>query len=135
MHSHDNLRSHRRIFSHLNYKLLNSSDEPWDVLWTLEYAFQAFREHIEELKMQPHMKINHFPGMPFLTNKLVMATSTRSKYVPKAFAFPQNLQAFRQFVSENPNEKFVVKNFDNRGVKVATKEIVEEILKDKAEKR
>lgn len=104
-------------------------------MWTLEFPFFELRDKIKEVKFKPHMKLNHFPGISCITNKLKMATSTKSEFVPKGFKFPEQFNEFNIFVEENPDAKFVVKNFDNRGVKVVTKEIVKELMWKKERKR
>lgn len=112
----DNLRTMKRVFDRLGHRMVNGSEEPWDIMWSLEFPFDRFPEKLGNLK--PHQRINHFPGMTFLTNKMFLAISTNSKYIPVAFEFPRLKNEFLYYHKLNVSRKFVVKNFDNRGVKI-----------------
>jgi hypothetical protein len=56
--------------------------------------------------------------MTFLTNKKFLAVTSQSKYVPVAFEFPRLKNEFLYYQKMDIDKKFVVKNFDNRGVQV-----------------
>lgn len=47
-----------------------------------------------------------------------MTTRNKLKYIPQAFQFPHMVNEFKTYINDNPNKRFVVKNFDNRGVKI-----------------
>lgn len=42
-----------------------------------------------------------------------------------AFSFPKDEEKFKKFVEENPDAKFVEKNYDNRGVQLVPKSVIE----------
>lgn len=113
-----NLRSVKRVFDRLGHQMVNGSEESWDVLWSLEFPYDNFPEKLKDLK--PHQRINHIPGMTFLTNKKFMAVSTQSKYVPVSFEFPRLKNEFLYYQKMDLSKQFVVKNFDNRGVNIVT---------------
>jgi hypothetical protein len=75
--------------------------------------------------MKPHQKINHFPGMPLITNKLALSTSVKSKYILPSFEMPIESEKFRNFTRENPDKKFVRKNFANRNVRLFDAHVIE----------
>ena len=61
----------------------------------------------------------HIPtGMTFLTNKMFLAITSQSKYVPVGFEFPRFKNEFLYYMKMDTSKKFVEKNFDNRGVRV-----------------
>lgn len=112
----DNLRSVKRVFDRLGYRIVNGTEEHWDVMWSLEYPFDRFPEKL--IGFKKHQVMNHIPGMTFLTNKMHLAVGTQSKYIPVAFEFPRLKNEFIYYAKINSKAKFVVKNFDNRGVKI-----------------
>lgn len=133
----DNARSMRRVFKRLGYQQVDGLIDDWDVLWTVGNPFEG--TNLAQTVLKPHQRFNHFVGMPLLTTKKNLVTQTISKYIPKAFQFPTQIDAFKEYVKENPNKKFVVKNFDNRGVKIVkeheidyntTKKFVQEFIEN-----
>lgn len=42
-----------------------------------------------------------------------------------AFSFPKDEEKFKKFVEENSDAKFVEKNYDNRGVQLVPKSVIE----------
>lgn len=58
--------------------------------------------------------------MPFLINKMFLATTSQSKYIPVGFEFPRLKNEFLYYQKMDLTKKFVVKNFDNRGVQVVS---------------
>ncbi|XP_049875108.1 probable tubulin polyglutamylase ttll-15 [Pectinophora gossypiella] len=86
---------------------------PWDLLWSHDWPFTALAPHLYQL--QPHQRVNHFPGTGFITNKVDLATS-ESKYIPKAFRLPKNKEEFLKYAVENKDVMFVEKNNQHRGV-------------------
>lgn len=112
----DNLRTMKRVFNRLQYEEVNGSESDWDVLWSIEYPFDFVLQNVSTLKSQ--QKVNHLPGINFITNKQFMTTRNKLKYIPRAFEFPAMVNEFKTYINDNPNKRFVVKNFDNRGVKI-----------------
>lgn len=84
-------------------------------MWSIEFPFDKFPEKLPKFGSK-FRKVNHIPGIICLINKLSLSTTTDSKYVQKSFYFPRDKGKFDDFVVANPEKKFVVKNFDNRGV-------------------
>ena len=76
----------------------------WDIKWT-DAAVS-----VEMLsKMQPHQKINHFPGMNTLSRKNNLAKNIvrmqkmfheHYSYVPKTFLLPQDTHVLRAYYNE-----------------------------------
>lgn len=64
----DQLRTVKKISDVLGHRLVNGTNEEWDVMWSFEFPFDNFPEKLVGLK--PHQLINHFPGITFLTNKM-----------------------------------------------------------------
>lgn len=120
----ENLRTIRTVFDSVGHRMVNGSEESWDIMWSLEFPFDRFPEKL--INLQPHQRINHFPGMTFLTNKKFLAISTaHSKYIPTAFEFPRLKSEFMYYYKMNPEKKFVLKNFDIGGVKIVKYEMVD----------
>jgi tubulin monoglycylase TTLL15 len=116
----DNLRSVKRVMTQLNHEIVDGLEtDDWDILWSIEYPFnEKYRDKWQAMK--PHQRVNHFPGIRFLTNKKYMTTNNSYPFIPAAFIFPSMLQKFQNFVEQNPGKKFVRKNQDNRGVQVVS---------------
>jgi hypothetical protein len=86
----------------------------WDLLWSYQYHDLADLP-IEWSSMRYHQKMNHIPGNHLLTSKSVFGTTTRSKYVPRAFVNSSDLQAYAK---DHPEKLFVTKLKSNRGVRL-----------------
>ena len=114
----DNLRTMKRVFDRLGHEKVNGIDDDWDVLWSIEHPKTFFPKKLSSL--EPHQRVNHFPGIDYITDKKWMATKNRFDFIPKAFSFPQMKEEFEEYLNENPESKFVVKDFDNRGVKIVS---------------
>lgn len=109
------LRHVIEIFDKLGYKRVNGSDgtEDWDVLWAHDYPFATLLKH----QLQPHQRVNHFPGSGFITNKVSLAT-TDLKDVPKAFHLPRDKDKFLEYVKSHPDKLWVKKSNAHRGIQV-----------------
>lgn len=115
----DNLRTHKRVAERLGFRAVNGSgDDNWDLLWSIEYPFYEFPDKMKNLK--PHQRVNHFPGINYITNKALMSTTNRFPFVPASFRFPKMRDEFSKFITQNPNTKLVVKSEHNRGVEIVT---------------
>lgn len=87
------------VFKRVGYQVVNgSAGQEWDVLWSHDYPFGHLITHT----LQPHQRINHFPGCGFITNKVSLATSDLL-HVPKAFHIPKQTQQFIEYVSQSPS--------------------------------
>lgn len=63
----------------------------WDLMWAHEYPFKNLSYMLRNL--EPHQKVNHFPGSGFITNKMDLSTSGLP-YTPKAFRLPMEKDRF-----------------------------------------
>jgi tubulin polyglutamylase TTLL6/13 len=74
-----------KVAKKFNWKLQNSSDSvDWDIFWTDNVVQPEFL-----LRMEPHQKVNHFPGMFNLSRKNLMGRNLmkmRKKY-PEDYSF------------------------------------------------
>lgn len=111
----DDYRSINKVFSQLGYRLVDGSKEPWDVMWAKDLPFHDFSDRTVYM---PHQRINHLPGVNFLTNKLFLGLSTQSKYIPVTYEFPRLKNEFLYYHKHNSDSKFIVKNSGSGGVKL-----------------
>ncbi|XP_070505805.1 probable tubulin polyglutamylase ttll-15 [Chironomus tepperi] len=95
-------------------------------MWSIEFPFDRFPEKISTIK--PNQRINHFPGTPSMGNKRAFVTTVNSEYVLPAFSFPRDEEKFQKYIKENPNARFVEKNYDNRGVQLVSKDAIQKVL-------
>ena len=115
----DNLRTIKRVFDRLDHERVNGSvDNSWDVMWSIEYPSDYFEEKLKSL--QPHQKVNHFPGIMYVTYKGWMTTHNHFSFIPRAFEFPLMKKDFEKFSKENPQVRFVEKSGSNRGVNIVS---------------
>ena len=124
--SFGNLRTMDRVFERLEYVAVNASKgEDWDVLWSIEYPFNLTRSKLFSpvfKPLKPHQKINHFPGINFITDKSFMSTRNRDiKNILPGFRFPAMIKEFKEYIKTNPSARFVEKSFENRGVKLVNR--------------
>ncbi|XP_071802858.1 probable tubulin polyglutamylase ttll-15 [Asterias amurensis] len=103
-----------RVFERIGYSR-GGPDSEWDVLWTHDYPFTELSMAIE--RMEKHQKLNHFPGMGFITQKVQLATSN-VEFVPRAYKMPQEKDQFLAEASENKEKLWVQKSNAHRGIKV-----------------
>jgi hypothetical protein len=104
-------------------KNLVDSTTSWDILWSLEFPFDHFEDLIENFT--GGQIINHIPGITYITNKKYLSTSTISKYIPPSFDLPHLKNEFLFYSRSFPEKRFVVKNFDNRGVYIIDPEKID----------
>lgn len=93
----------------------NPNETNWDLLWAHDYPFRTLYSQLRNL--QPHQKVNHFPGCGYITNKVDLSTSGL-KYTPPAFKLPNQKEEFLSYAQKNPNKIFIQKSNDHRGIKV-----------------
>ena len=58
----------KNVLNYLGQKVVNGSNEEWDVMWSVDFPFEMFPQKLVGLK--PHQLLNHFPAITFLTNKM-----------------------------------------------------------------
>ncbi|XP_055607236.1 probable tubulin polyglutamylase ttll-15 [Uranotaenia lowii] len=98
----------------------DSGVNDWDLLWAHDYPFGKL--NLNHLK--PHQLVNHFPGSGYITNKVDLST-TKIKYIPRAFKLPSEAEQLRKFAIENPNQRFVQKNNQHRHIQIKTLEEID----------
>lgn len=89
----------------------------WDVIWAHEYPFKTYADKIMFSNLKPYQKVNHFPGIGFITNKIDLAVSN-IKYIPPAFHLPSEKSKFFTFARNHPQKVFVQKQNNHRGIKI-----------------
>lgn len=113
----DNLRTIKRVFNRLGHEMANGNgSHDWDVMWSIEYPFKTFMKEMKNLK--PHQRVNHFPGINFITYKAFMNTNNFFDFIPATFELPRMIKSLIKFMKTHPKKKFVQKNDTNRGVKI-----------------
>ncbi|KRT83164.1 hypothetical protein AMK59_4043 [Oryctes borbonicus] len=113
------------ILERVGYENSDSSLD-WDLLWAHDYPFRKLYSILNNL--EPHQRVNHFPGCGYITNKVDLATS-RLKYIPRAFKLPDHKDALLEFIEDNSSVQFVQKNNDHRHIKLTN---VSNIILDEA---
>ncbi|XP_048586419.1 probable tubulin polyglutamylase ttll-15 isoform X2 [Nematostella vectensis] len=105
------------VFNRIGYLRVESAGQRWDVLWSHDYPF-AVDELDERLKqLEPHQKVNHFPGSGFITNKASLAVS-HFPFHPLAFEIPKDKKKFLKEVAKNPQKIWVEKSNMHRGIHI-----------------
>ncbi|XP_013406367.1 tubulin polyglutamylase TTLL4 [Lingula anatina] len=102
------------VFERIGYSI-GTDRNVWDVLWSHDYPFKEFESQIRNL--QPHQKVNHFPGTGYITNKVNLATSD-IWFIPKAFKMPQDKPLLLKYSGEHPQKMWVQKSNNHRGIKI-----------------
>ncbi|XP_070576680.1 probable tubulin polyglutamylase ttll-15 [Ptychodera flava] len=102
------------VFDRLGF-LRGDSESEWDVLWAHDYPFAELSSHLMQLK--PHQRINHYPGIGYITNKVYLATS-KLDYIPLAFEMPNQKEEFLKKSKDNPDMLWVQKSNTHRGIHV-----------------
>ncbi|KAH9488084.1 putative tubulin polyglutamylase ttll-15 [Bulinus truncatus] len=108
------------VFERIGFTVGDNNTD-WLVMWSYEYPFGHFEDM---LKLKPHQKVNHFPGVGSITYKVVLA-QTNLHFIPKAFELPAKKLEFLDFAKKNKNVSWVQKSNNHRGVQVKTYEQVE----------
>ncbi|GFG31355.1 hypothetical protein Cfor_12923 [Coptotermes formosanus] len=101
------------VFERLGFERRNDSD--WDVLWAHMYPFRVLYSSLRNL--EPHQKVNHFPGSGYITQKVDLATSG-IPYIPAAFRIPVDVDKLFKYAKMNPESLFVQKSNDHRGISI-----------------
>lgn len=64
----ENVKMVKTVFKSFDYEVVNGMHMNWDILWSDESVFKTTDFDFKHLKQ--HQKINHVPGIHFMTNKL-----------------------------------------------------------------
>jgi tubulin monoglycylase TTLL15 len=95
-----------------NFPRYDDSYSNWNLIWSYHLNLS-----ITWNKLKFHQKFNHFPGNHYLASKSVLGTTADSKYIPKAF---KDIEKLKDYASDHPDKKFVLKFKTNRGVELKT---------------
>lgn len=106
---------------------LNTSSSDWTLMWAHDYPFNNVP--IDFKSLQPCQRVNHIPGCGFITNKVDLST-TRLKYIPRAFKLPQQTDQLLDFARANPEKLFVHKHNQHRHIRVRKLEEIDFSDKD-----
>lgn len=100
------------------------SIEQYDTIWSHDYPFQVIK------KLRPTQRVNHFPGIGFITNKATLSTSPKLPNLLKAFILPMEKEKFIEYSSKNPHKQWIQKSSSHRGISVETADTVNLNLND-----
>lgn len=103
-----------------NRHIEKMNDEMFDLLWSHDYPFSTIA-HVE-----PRVRINHFPGSGFITNKLSLSVSKGIPNKPDSYFFPRDLDLFKSGPGAE-SKLWVVKTNSHRCISVANSNEVENI--------
>ncbi|XP_052769440.1 probable tubulin polyglutamylase ttll-15 [Mya arenaria] len=104
----------KTVFERLGFHVTNGEDD-WDVLWAHDYPFITMK-HIMT-RLQPHQRVNHFPGSGFITNKGHLATMQLEAF-PRCFRVPKDKEKLLEYAKSHPETMWVQKNNNHRGVRI-----------------
>lgn len=104
------------------YKRTEIQKMDWDLLWSHEYPFAKLSEVLRDLK--PNQKVNHWPGISSIANKLELSTSKDFAFVPKSFRIPKDFVDLQDYATSNKSKKFVQKHIFHRNVSIVEPESI-----------
>lgn len=97
------------VLTKLGFTQAASLDDDWDVLWAQRYPYDT----LDMKSVKSHQKINRFPEIRCMTSKVLLTTTTKSKYIPRGFRVEKDL---KEYAKLHPGTRFVQKNIANRGI-------------------
>lgn len=103
-----------KIFHSFGFKKFLGKNS-WDVFWSSQYPFDDCRNWFQSLK--PHQKVNHVPGIYFLTSKVELSM-TDVDFIPKSFRIPEDMEELKNYSSKNPGYKFLIKGNTHRNIEM-----------------
>ncbi|XP_014672393.1 PREDICTED: tubulin polyglutamylase TTLL4-like [Priapulus caudatus] len=103
------------VFDRTGYARGDENTEDWDVLWAHDYPFLKLADKLHSL--EPHQKVNHFPGSGWVTNKVELAR-TPLTHIPPAFKMPHEREKLIAHANKHPEKLWVQKNSNHRGIKI-----------------
>uniref|UniRef100_UPI00398F514B probable tubulin polyglutamylase ttll-15 isoform X1 n=2 Tax=Pristiophorus japonicus TaxID=55135 RepID=UPI00398F514B len=103
-----------KVFKRVGY-MRGDKDSEWDVLWSYNYPFVKLQAILENLAS--HQKVNHFPGLGYITNKGNLVASNFS-YIPKAFRMPEQKEEFLLETKKHADKLWVEKSNLHRGIRI-----------------
>ena len=127
---------HHTVFNVLEhvgfYYVNNTANENWSLLWAHEYPFNNEEKTRFISNMKGFQKVNKIPGLTYLTNKILLVTSSGLPEIPKAFRIPQQMSELQKYSETHPKTMFVHKNAQHRGIEIQT---VEDLLSRQEDKK
>lgn len=103
------------VFSRIGYTRTEAHSRLFDVMWAHDYPFTELKEMLQSL--EPHQKINHFPGSGFITNKVSLAVN-HFPFIPPAFVIPKDSNKFLEEIKNHPQKMWVEKSNNHRGIHI-----------------
>lgn len=94
--------------------------DQFQLIWTHNYPFS----HVT--KLEPHQRINHFPGTGFITNKMTLSTTPKLPNVLKAFSLPRERDKFEAYARSGAKHKqlWIQKSSSHRGISIESAQTV-----------
>lgn len=105
----------------------NRTRRPWHLLYSFYFPYAAnlserrpqVQRLYNEVRLADSGKVNAFYGSMRFASKVHLAMNPALRgVVPESFRIPQDLNAFRRFVHERPEERFLLKKNTHRGVRL-----------------
>ena len=93
------------------YYVNNTANENWSLLWAHEYPFNNEEKTRFISNMKGFQKVNKIPGLTYLTNKILLVTSSGLPEIPKAFRIPQQMSELQKYSETHPKTMFVHVNW------------------------
>ncbi|RMX60861.1 probable tubulin polyglutamylase ttll-15 [Pocillopora verrucosa] len=104
------------VFSRIGYTRTEAKSRLFDVMWAHDYPFGGELKDML-LTLEPHQKINHFPGSGYITNKVSLAVN-HFPFIPPAFVIPKDTDKFLEEVKNHPKKLWVEKSNNHRGIHI-----------------
>lgn len=115
----DHLKHVEIVLRRFGYQetVFNASSTDWSIMWAHDYPYNAIKTIDFKNGLKPCQRVNHIPGCGYITNKVDLST-TRLKYIPRAFKLPQQKKDLLQYANEHENKMFVHKHNQHRHIRV-----------------
>ncbi|XP_015751228.1 PREDICTED: tubulin polyglutamylase TTLL6-like, partial [Acropora digitifera] len=104
------------VFSRIGYVRTQANSRLFDVMWAHDYPFNTELKQMLQ-SLEPHQKVNHFPGSGYITNKVSLAVNY-FPFIPPAFVVPKDSNKFLEEVRNYPNKLWVEKSNNHRGIRI-----------------
>lgn len=104
------------VFSRTGYVRTEAKSRLFDVMWAHDYPFNTELKQMLQ-SLEPHQKVNHFPGSGYITNKVSLAVN-HFPFIPPAFVIPKDSSNFLEEVKNYPNKMWVEKSNNHRGIHI-----------------
>lgn len=88
--------------------------EQFNVIWAYDYPFASIKN------LMPTQRVNHFPGVGFIANKVTLSTTPKLPNTLRAFRLPEESEKFVEYSSANPGKEWVEKTSSHRGISITS---------------